>query len=313
MGSTAFERPSIAREFFLNLTRDPDPVSAIQRLIGATPPTFETEWCDFKGAEKIDDKRTKETWSQALAGFANTQGGVLIWGVDARKDPATGIDAAHGLSLVKNPSLLKSRLNELHHQATEPPVLGVEIEAYSIPNGKGEGFVVCFIPESPFRPHRAEHADRQFIIRAGDDFVTASVSLLRNLFYPQSRCLLVPTLKPRRQKVGYLVCGSLENVGTATAFDTLVIVQCDYRGTAYPIEHWSMRYDALWNARAEVPIHPGATMGFYAMGFPSAREAGFSIKIFAQNSEPTEWKIHYTVDEMESQATKPGERLAIGF
>jgi len=54
------------------------------------------------------------------------------WGVDARKDQATGVDAACGLSLVKNLPTFKSRLNELHHQATEPPVLGVEIEAYSV-------------------------------------------------------------------------------------------------------------------------------------------------------------------------------------
>ena len=91
------ERPSIARDFFLKITRDPDPVEAIKRLVGATPPEFETEWRDFKSGAQINDEAAKKTWSKALAGFANTQGGVLIWGVDARKDQATGIDAACGL------------------------------------------------------------------------------------------------------------------------------------------------------------------------------------------------------------------------
>jgi len=88
----------------------------------------------------------KEIWSEAIAGFANTQGGVLIWGVDARKDAKTGIDAVCGLSLVKSPSAFKSRLIELYRQATEPPVLGVQIEAYEISGTPNEGFVVCFVP-----------------------------------------------------------------------------------------------------------------------------------------------------------------------
>jgi hypothetical protein len=127
----AFERPSIAKEFFLKIIADQNPVAAIERLVNATPPVFETEWLDFKGAAQITDNDTKKTWSEALAGFANTQGGILIWGVDARKSRATGIDTACGSSFVKNPSAFKSRLIELHRQATEPPVLGVEIVAYS--------------------------------------------------------------------------------------------------------------------------------------------------------------------------------------
>ena len=78
MSLQAFERPSIAKEFFLKITGDTDPVAAIKRLVGATPPVFETEWLDFKGAAKITPQIVQEKWSIALAGFANTQGGVLI-------------------------------------------------------------------------------------------------------------------------------------------------------------------------------------------------------------------------------------------
>ena len=61
---------------------------------------------------------------------------------------------------------------ELHHQATDPPVLNVEIESYPDPGASGAGFVVCLVPESPFRPHRAEHVtNKPYYIRAGDDFV----------------------------------------------------------------------------------------------------------------------------------------------
>jgi hypothetical protein len=76
MNLRAFGRPSIAKEFFLKITGDSDPIAAIKRLLNATPPTFETEWLDFKGAAQTNDQDTKKTWSKALAGFANTQGGV---------------------------------------------------------------------------------------------------------------------------------------------------------------------------------------------------------------------------------------------
>src|SRR6266404_6707775 len=95
----ALERPSIAKEFFLKIVGGLDPAAATKGLVRATPPCFETEWLDFKGAARITDQISKRKWSEALAGFANTQGGVLIWGVDARKDPATGVDAACDVSL----------------------------------------------------------------------------------------------------------------------------------------------------------------------------------------------------------------------
>lgn len=313
------ERPSIARDFFLQITRASDPVAAIKSLVGATPPEFETEWRDFKGAAQISDQDAKRTWSKALAGFANTQGGVLIWGIDARKDHATGIDAACGLSLVKNPSAFKSRLNELHHQATEPPVLDVEIEAYSIAGTSDEGFVVCYIPESPFKPHRAEHAERQYFIRVGDDFVVPSVSLLRNLFFPQSRCRLVPKLTAscmvENGQMRYHIKGVLHNVGSATAFDTLVITHYSVKGTTSSISNWDTGpiLDPHYSS-AKILIHPGIMTTFFAMiCFPQydpqsyAKGLEFKIQVFARDAEPLEWLFVFTEDEVKGGAEKRGK------
>lgn len=313
------ERPSVAKNFFLTITRDADPVAAIKRLVGATPPEFETEWRDFKGAAQISDQDIKKTWSKALAGFANTQGGVLIWGVDARKDHATGIDAASSLSLVKNPSAFKSRLNELHHQATEPPVQGVEIEAYPDPSTGDGGFVICYVPESTFKPHRAEHADRQYYIRAGDDFVVPSVSLLRNLFFPQSRCRLVPKMTAHstveNEQAQYHIKGVLHNVGSATAFDTLVITHYSAKGTTLSITNWDTgpTLDPHYSS-AKIPIHPGIMITFFAMiCFPQydaqsyAKGLEFRIQVFARDAEPLEWLFAFTEDEVKAGAEKRGK------
>jgi hypothetical protein len=315
MSLQAFERPSIAKQFFLKITGDSDPVAAIKQLANPTPPQFETEWLDFKGAAQITDADVKKTWSEALAGFANTQGGILIWGVDARKNQATGVDSTCGLSLVKNLSGFKSRLIELHRQATEPPVLGVEIETYSTGGFQDEGFVICFIPESPFKPHRAEQSNRQYIIRAGDNFATASVSLLRNLFFPQSRCLLVPTLKARcivqNTITEYRINGFLKNTGSATAFDTFVITHSDPKGASHTLEDWETGSLVPNTVRAKKPIHPGVSMHFFQTGYLPQTQPTFRIQIFAQDAEPAEWLIHFTEDEMKAEAEKTGERLSL--
>ena len=251
----------------------------------------------------------KATWSEALAGFANTQGGVLIWGVDARKDTTSSIDAACGVSFVKNPLAFKSRLMELHRQATEPPVHGVEIEAYSISGSPNEGFVVCLIPESPFKPHRAEYAGHQYIIRAGDNFAPASVSLLRNLFFPQSRCLLVPKLKSRSRPIpGRIIDGFLTNTGSATAFDTFVIIHSDPKGATCRINGWEMSCLVPYKAHAKKPIHPGVTSHFFTTQHGQQKDHIFKIQIFAQDAEPALWTVSFTDDELKACAEKTGER-----
>ncbi len=114
------EKPSHAKEFFQKVTLEGIPF--LKSLIGADPPFFETDWLDFKGAQDLKDNDVKKIWSEALSGFANTEGGVIVWGIDARKDEKTKIDCASGFSLVKDPSAFTSRLKELHSQSTHPPI-----------------------------------------------------------------------------------------------------------------------------------------------------------------------------------------------
>jgi hypothetical protein len=148
-------------------------------------PFFEQEWLDFKGYPK-DDNDAKKIWSKALAGYANITDGLIIWGIDARKTPPRDIDAASNLRLVPDPHAFESKLRDWIRDATNPPVMSVEYKAYPGPGPAGEGFVICFIPKSDHKPHRAEWASHQYYYRAGDDFLPAQPGLLRTLFYPES-------------------------------------------------------------------------------------------------------------------------------
>lgn len=213
------QRLSTARQFFDGLIAGGSP--AIEALVSSQQ--HETEWLDFKAGDSLGDD--KSTWSEALCGFANNQGGVLIWGVDARKD-STGVDAACDLRPVANPSALRTRLLELLRTALEPPLAGVEVRDLLQANLTC-GFVVCFIPESNSKPHRAENLPgKPYKIRIADAFINPSPSLLRSLFFPQSSPQLQVEVdpkwsavmtEPREHSVFFDV--AIRNVGIVSAKD----------------------------------------------------------------------------------------------
>jgi predicted HTH transcriptional regulator len=112
----------------------------------------ESEWLDFKAADRIDDKSIRENWSKALSGFANTEGGVLIWGIDARRDKDSGIDCASALALAPDADLLAQKLIDLLLDAVSLALIGVQVRSFKKPGGK-EGFVVCLVPEGSHKAH----------------------------------------------------------------------------------------------------------------------------------------------------------------
>ena len=234
-------RPSLARELFEQIKLhpgQPDSVAYVRGMINAAAPTFETEYLEFKGGTAKDggllpDGQIKRIWSEVLAAFATTSGGVLIWGIDARKDSATGVDCASGLSLVPNVHVLQSRLNELHHQATDPPVGGVEYLSLTEEGGT-QGFLVCLVPESEYKPHRSELNGKRWFMRIGDSFVDVPPTVLRSLFFPQRHSYIF--FRIARTKSEVVPGGAfratyqlrLFNEGPASAQQMLVVVQNAY-------------------------------------------------------------------------------------
>ena len=81
--------------------------ASVEKLVADR--THETEWLDFKRGDDIGDGQVKSLWSKAICGFGNNQGGCIVWGVDARRDPSTDVDAANELKPVADPAALRSR------------------------------------------------------------------------------------------------------------------------------------------------------------------------------------------------------------
>jgi hypothetical protein len=256
-------KPSMARNFFDQIRSAPDPIAFIRGLVNSNPPTYETDWLDFKQqpSTNLKDQKWREMLVETLAGFANNQGGVILWGIEARKDPTTNVDAACGEKPVDNPVGLKSRLIELQRSATDKPLANVEVEAYELPSSPGTGFVACFVPEGPYKPYQTQEGRRsQYYLRAGDSFFVMPPPVLAAMFYPRTQAMFKASAKlswtivdgPRPEtrqheerlhvfaapwqrwqghpamgwKVAKLTCEiDLVNEGTATAKDVLVVMK----------------------------------------------------------------------------------------
>jgi hypothetical protein len=113
------------------------------------------------------EEKEQIAFSKALSGFANADGGVLIFGVETKKG-ADGIDRAHSLKSILDHDRFRARLIDALNSYTQPLVEGVRIE--SIAGDENHGYVKCLIPASDRTPHRAMQAQREYWSRGAAGF-----------------------------------------------------------------------------------------------------------------------------------------------
>jgi hypothetical protein len=128
-------------------------------------------YLEFKEKEDRRDGSLRDgdryAFSKAVSGFANADGGVLVWGVET-KHSGDHPDRACGLKPLANAAGFRAKLLDSVLNTTQPPVDGVRIEV--VP-GEGAGdYVKCLIPASDRPPHRAMLADREYWCRASNGF-----------------------------------------------------------------------------------------------------------------------------------------------
>ena len=281
-------------------------------------PFFEKEWLDFKGcpsasqaATSIDDKGAKKIWSKALSGYANITDGLIIWGIDARKMKPRDIDAACGLRLIPDPPAFESKLRDWIRDATNPPVMGVEY--LSVPGPDGDGFVVCLIPESQHKPHRAEAVDKHYYYRAGDDFLIAEPGLLRALFYPRARPRLSVVAMLGNEDFSYTMDGLqgtvvariiVMNDGTHSANNLCVVI--DHDQEMHPDSEAGAGWDFLGLITQQYAFDP-TQQSLHKIAFAAERpfQPGFRSLAGLIRWEITETKGHVIVDGDKIRLAQP--------
>ena len=150
--------------------------------------TSEELFLDFKacadsgGGTKLANA-DREKYSKAISGFGNSEGGVIVWGVDCERIPAEG-DVSSGKRPIQKPTRFKSWLESATSGCTLPPHEHVQHHVIpSLRNGD-EGFVLSLIPKSWRSPHQCivdKHKHRYFM-RVGSNFEHVPHGLLAGMF-----------------------------------------------------------------------------------------------------------------------------------
>jgi len=156
------------RELFDLLRRDGETV--LDRLIAerrqeAVDLEFKRKEDASTGASVKDQRKL----GRQLSAFSNSMGGLIVWGVKANKDPASGVDCASKAVPIPNIDKFKNDVIRLSGQILMPKNDGIIVESIPSVREPGAGYLALYVERSERRPHRSEvSGDRQYYKRAGD-------------------------------------------------------------------------------------------------------------------------------------------------
>ncbi|HNB22586.1 MAG TPA: ATP-binding protein [Candidatus Melainabacteria bacterium] len=133
----------------------------------------ENEVLDFKLAKNGDGRlepEDKANLARALSGFANTRGGLLVWGIYCAENE-NGEDCVQSYKPIANVAAFKSGIQSCIHQLTAPAVQGVELFCIPDEDQVTAGYLVVHVPASSIPVESVFKKCKGFYERAGTSFV----------------------------------------------------------------------------------------------------------------------------------------------
>lgn len=119
--------------------------------------------------------------AKAISGFGNSEGGVIVWGVDCSRD-AQGADIARMKFPLIDAQRYKSFIEGAVSSSTIPAHKGVVNAAVVRVSGVA-GFVATLIPASDIAPHQVIYkGEYLYYMRAGADFFRVPHMVLAGMF-----------------------------------------------------------------------------------------------------------------------------------
>ncbi len=171
---------------------------------------------DFKTINNANlaNKDDKRNLAKSLSAFANSSGGLVIWGVAAKKNKK-GIDCATGLKEIKDIRLFLSRLNEFTGMAVSPIV--DDVRHRIIETSANKGIAITYIPESASGPHMAKMGEDRYYKRSGDSFYRLEHFDLEDMFGRRPRPKLEIYTRINGNGLNAKIIVGIKNVGRGSA------------------------------------------------------------------------------------------------
>lgn len=140
---------------------------------------------DFKQAVSVGKNFTtlhrddRKNLSKAISGFGNSEGGVIIWGVECSRDIEIG-DVAKAKVKVKNVHRFLSWLENAISGCTIPSHNKVRNHIISC-DANGDGFIATYIPKCDIAPLMTT-GNSTIYIRSGSNNVPAPYAVIAGMF-----------------------------------------------------------------------------------------------------------------------------------
>jgi hypothetical protein len=171
-----------------------DGIAALERLLAEEEP--ESLFLDFKRSATLAgdpglNRSDRENLSKALSGFANSEGGLLIWGVDARREAGAQREVANKAPL---PNAANFRtLIEGALSGESIPALSNARVLHILEDVGARGYVAVLIPQSQIGPIRATRTDK-YHLRSGSSFGVVPHGVLAGMFGRSPQPIIQPNL-----------------------------------------------------------------------------------------------------------------------
>lgn len=114
-------------------------------------------------ASVYNDKDRGEI-AKAMAGFANVEGGVVVFGVHA-KDMGKRPDKVQSILPIANIEKMQAAIDRDVPNLTDPPIAGVRVERIVSTTSPDEGIVIIYVPPSDGGPHRVIRGSTELVDR----------------------------------------------------------------------------------------------------------------------------------------------------
>ena len=234
--------------------------SAIDELIVSRK--TEELFLDFKRSADAGDGRhlhekDNATFGRAISGFGNSEGGIIVWGVDCSR-AFDGADVASLKSPIKDAAAFTSKLEAAVTRCTIPPHSGVRSVAITRA-GALDGFVVSLIPKSNTAPHQTV-ARLQYYMRAGSDFMPVPHAILAGMFgrRPQPSVGIMRIISPAEidgDAITFRIALAIRNEGPGIARDIFLTLI----GSSMPCPVGSLEFESTdlvnWIVLQSLGVH----------------------------------------------------------
>lgn len=132
--------------------------------------TEEDLYIEFKHATFPEQKEFDiKNFSKCLSGFANSEGGIIIWGINASKNEH-GLDCASEKKPIRELTKFSNFLKRHEGKIVSATISGIEYKKIEESQGIDTGYLAVYIPKSDLIPHMANKDGNHYFKRSADNF-----------------------------------------------------------------------------------------------------------------------------------------------